>query len=146
MRHSRSGFTLLEMLLVVVLVGVIGTMAIPQISRLTGRNSVGRAALVVRQDLQRAFALAARLRKPVTLTADNSSAIYQVTDASNNVLLVRRLSRSQEYGVETMTFAPTTLTIQPSGVASAAVIVTLTSGGSTRQVKMTAAGLIRRTQ
>ena len=145
-RSGRAGFTLLEMLLVVVLIGVVGTMAVPQISRLTGKNSVSRAAMIVQQDLQRSFALAARLRKPVTLTASNSSKVYQVTDPSNNVLLVRQLTRTQEYGVETMTFSPTTLTIQPNGVSNSTITVTLTSSGSTRVVSMSSAGLVRRTQ
>ena len=134
------------MLLVIVIIGVMGAMMFPQISRMTGKNAVGRSAQVVQQDLQRAYTLAGRLRKPVTLTANNSSHAYQVTDASNNVLLSRNLATTQEYGVETMTFYPTTVTIQPNGVSSDTLGVTLVSKGSTRYVSMTRVGLIRRTQ
>jgi Tfp pilus assembly protein FimT len=134
------------MILVIVIIGVMGTLAFPQISRMTGKNSVGRSAQVVQQDLQRAYTLAGRLRKPVTLTAYNSAHVYQVTDASNNVLLTRQMAVGQDYGVETMTFYPTTVTIQPSGVASDTLGVTLISRGSTRYVSMTRVGLIRRTQ
>ena len=144
--RSRLGFTMLELLLVIVIIGILGALAFPQISMLTGKSSVARAAQVVQQDLQRAFALSARLRKPVTLTADNTARIYQVTDAAGSVLLTRRLAPGQDIGVQTMTFSPTTVTIQPNGVSSAAIGVTLTSNGSTRQVSMTRVGLVQRTQ
>ena len=121
-------------------------MAFPQISRMSGKNSVARSAQIIQQDLQRAFTLAASLRQPVTLTADNSAKIYQVTDASSNVLLTRKLSLGQEFGVESMTFTPTTVTIQPNGVSSDTIGVTVVSRGSTRHVSMTVVGLTRRTQ
>jgi prepilin-type N-terminal cleavage/methylation domain-containing protein len=143
---GRRGFTALEMILVVVIIGIMGAMFFPQISRMTGKNSVARSAQVVQQDLERTFTLAGRLRKPVTLTASNSLHIYQVTDPSGAVLLSRKLAVGQEYGVETMTFYPTTVTIQPTGVSSDSLGVTLTARGSTRYVSMTRVGLIRRTQ
>jgi len=146
-RHfGRRGFSLMEMILCIVIIGIMGAMFFPQISNLTRKNAVARAAQIVQQDLQRAYTLAGRLRKPVTLTADNTNHAYQVTDASNNILLSRNLGVTQEYGVETMTFSPTTLTIQPNGVSSDTLGVTLVSRGSTRYVSMTRVGLIRRTQ
>ena len=136
----------MEMILCIVIIGIMGAMFFPQISNLTRKNAVARAAQLVQQDLQRAYTLAGRLRKPVTLTADNTNHAYQVTDASNNILLTRNLGVTQEYGVETMTFYPTTVTIQPNGVSSDTLGVTLVSRGSTRYVSMTRVGLIRRTQ
>ena len=132
--------------MVIVIIGIMGAMFFPQISRMTGKDSVARSAQVVQQDLQRAFTLAGRLRKPVTLTASNSANSYTVTDPSSNVLLSRQMKIGQEYGVETMTFYPTTVTIQPYGVSSDTLGVTLVSKGSTRYVSMTRVGLIRRTQ
>jgi prepilin-type N-terminal cleavage/methylation domain-containing protein len=146
-RHfGRRGFSLMEMILCIVIIGIMGAMFFPQVSNLTRKNAVARAAQLVQQDLQRAYTLAGRLRKPVTLTADNTNHAYQVTDASNNILLSRNLGVTQEYGVETMTFYPTTVTIQPNGVSSDTLGVTLVSRGSTRYVSMTRVGLIRRTQ
>ena len=144
---DRAGFTALELVLVVVVVGVIGAIFLPQISGLTARNSLGKAADVVQADLEEAFTLAARLRKPVTLKADNSSHIYQVVDQTGGaVRLTRRLVLGQEFGVETMAFSSLNITIQPNGVASDTLGVTLTSRGSTRVISMTRVGLIRRTQ
>jgi prepilin-type N-terminal cleavage/methylation domain-containing protein len=145
-RLRRAGFTLVEMVLVIVLIGIIGAMFFPQISAMTGKDSVARSAQIVQQDLERTFALAARARKPMTLTADNSAHTYQVTDPSSSIVLNRSLALGQEYGVETMTFYPTTITIQPTGVSSDSLGVTLISRGSTRYVSMTRVGLIRRTQ
>ena len=136
-----------ELLLVVVLVGILTSVLIPQISAVTARSSVSRAAIVVEQDLERAFTLAARLRQPVVLTADNASKIYQVADQSGGtVRLTRRLALGQEFGVETMSFSSNSITIQPNGVASDTLGVTLTSRGSTRHIQMTRVGLIRRSQ
>ena len=144
---DRAGFTALELILVVVVIGVLGAMFLPQISTLTSKNSVGKAANIVQADLEQAFTLAARLRKPVILTADNGAHIYQVADqVGSTVRLTRRLKFGQEYGVETMTFSSASITIQPNGVASDSLGVTLTSRGSTRVISMTRVGLIRRVQ
>jgi len=144
---SRAGITIFELIVVVVIIGILGTVFLPQISSLTGRSSVGKAAELVQQDLEQAFTIAARLRKPVTLTANNSSHIYQVVDQSGGtVRLTRRLGLGQEFGVEGMTFSSSSITIQPNGVASDTLGVTLTSRGSTRKISMTRVGLVRRTQ
>jgi prepilin-type N-terminal cleavage/methylation domain-containing protein len=144
---SRRGFTMFELLLAVVIIGIMMAMFVPQISSLTGRSAVGKAAQVVQQDLARAFGLAARLRKPVIIQADNSQKIYQVVDESGGtVRLTRRLAVGQEFGVETMEFSSNSITIQPNGVASDTLGVTLTARGSTRHISMSLVGLIRRTQ
>lgn len=145
--RRRAGFTLIEMLLVVVMLGILSVLIIPMVSRLTAREKVSEAAAIVQHDLERAFSTAARLRRAVVLTADNSALIYQVTDQVGGTLrLTRRLNATQDASVQTMTFSPATITFQPNGIASAALTVTLTSGGATRVVEMTRVGLIRRTQ
>lgn len=144
---SRRGFTMFELLLSVVIIGIMMAMFVPQISSLTGRSAVGKAAQVVQQDLARAFGLAARLRKPVIIQANNSLKIYQVVDQTGGtVRLTRRLAVGQEFGVESMEFSSTSITIQPNGVASDTLGVTLTARGSTRHISMSLVGLTRRTQ
>ncbi|HEY4101421.1 MAG TPA: hypothetical protein VGM20_11170 [Gemmatimonadales bacterium] len=141
------GFTTLELTMVVVILGILTAMVVPQVSRYTEKSEAGRAAMVVQQDLERSFALAARLRQPMVLTADNTQHIYQVKDQTDDsVRLTRRLSLGQEFGVETMTFSNTSITIQPNGVASDTLGVTLTARNTTRHVSMTRIGLIQRTQ
>lgn len=144
---ARRGVTMMELMLVVVVTGIIGAASVPKLSRLTARSNTSRAAEVVRSDLERAFAIAARLRKPVQIVADQNAHIYQIVDQTGGtVRLTRSLALKGDIGVETMTFYPTTVTIQPNGVASDSIGVTLTSRGSTQRVSMTRVGLVRRTQ
>lgn len=143
----RAGLTLPELLIVVVCIGILAALAAPRITRLTARDKASAAAALIQTDLERAFSTAARLRKPVILTADNAAKLYQVADSgAGTVRLTRRLDQTNEYGVETMTFAPTSITIQASGIASSGLTVTLTSHGATRVVQMTRVGLIWRSQ
>jgi type II secretory pathway pseudopilin PulG len=135
------------MTMVVVILGIITAMLVPQLSSLTEKSEAGRAAMVVQQDLERTFTLAARLRKPMVLSADNTQHIYQVKDQTDDtVRLTRRLNLGQEFGVETMTFSNTSITVQPNGVASDTLGVTLVSRNTIRHVSMTRVGLIQRTQ
>jgi type II secretory pathway pseudopilin PulG len=135
------------MLIVVVVIGILIAAITPKISTLTARNKASAAAEMIQRDLERAFAIAARLRKPVQIVADNSALIYRVIDASGGTVRIsRRLDGAGEFGVQTMTFSPTTVTVNPNGVASDSLAVTLTSMGATRRVSMTRVGLVRRSQ
>lgn len=145
--RSRRGMTLTEMLVVVVLIGILAAVIVPRITRLTSRNKASEASAVIQRDLERAFSIAARLRRPVYIRADNAARIYQVTDVSGDTLrIIRNLTEKGEIGIQTMTFSPTTVTVQPNGIASAPLTVTITSHGATRVVSMTRVGLIRRSQ
>jgi type II secretory pathway pseudopilin PulG len=138
---------MIELMMVVVIIGILGAVVIPRISRLTARTKATEAAAIVQRDLERAFSVAARLRKSVVLTADNSARVYIVADtAGGTVRITRNLGETGESGVQQMVFSPTTITILPNGIASAPLTVTLTSHGSTRVVNMTRVGLIRRSQ
>ncbi len=144
---GRAGITLIEMVIVVVVLGILAAAGIPKISQLTARTKANEATAIVQRDLERAFAIAARLRKPVYISADNAGRYYQVKDvAGDTIRLNRRLFATDEYGVQVMTFSPTTVTVQPNGVASSALQVDLTFLGAQRQVTMTRVGLVRRTQ
>lgn len=144
---GRGGFTVTELLMVIVMIGILGAVMVPRITRLTARNKASEASAVVQRDLERAFSIAARLRRAVVLTADNAGLYYQISDAAKGtVRLNRNLRQGAEVGVETMTFSPTTITVQPNGIASAPLTVTLSSHGAVRTITMTRVGLIRRTR
>jgi prepilin-type N-terminal cleavage/methylation domain-containing protein len=61
-RSPQSGFTLLELLLVIVILGVAFLVAFPTISRITTHSRVNQAAMVVAHDLSLAVSAAARER------------------------------------------------------------------------------------
>lgn len=144
-RAARRGFTLMELLLVVVILGILAAAGLPRIGALTAKEKASRAAQVLQVDIERAFAIAARLRKPVRLQFTNGSRSYDVRDLATNTLrLTRRLDGTSDFSVETMTANPAIVHINPNGIAEDTLNVVVTSRGTTREVSTTRVGLSRR--
>ena len=140
MRLNRLGFTLIEMLIVITTIGLLTAVALPKIGRQIRSYRLGRAAGVVAGDLENAFSMAARQRKPLRLSL--SGGTYTVADRTGGtVRLTRRGDR--EYGVASMAFSASPLDIFPSGIASAADTVTLSNGDASRRITVSKAGQVR---
>jgi hypothetical protein len=100
----------------------------------------------VAADLEQAFTLAARYRKPMRLSCACGGPTYTYTVADltgGTVRLTRTMGLNTDLGGVTLNFAPSPVDIYPSGVSTAALTVTLTSGISTRTVTLSTAGLAR---
>ena len=138
-RALRRGFTLIETIIAIVIIGIILRAGLPAFSRTLRVGRVNSAAQVVAGDMDRAFATAARQRKPVRITWNNSAMQYTLTNrTSGTVLLTRPLGTA---GATSVTFSVSPLDIFPGGFASAALTVTLAEQDYTRHVRMTRAGL-----
>lgn len=138
-RALRRGFTLIEIVVVIVVIGLILRFALPGVSRSLRVGRVNQAAQVLSGDLDRAFSTAARQRKPVRVAWNNSAMQYTLADrASGTVLLTRPLGKA---GGTTVNFSASPLDIFPGGFASSALTVTVTEGDYTRHIQMTRAGL-----
>lgn len=128
----------------IVIISILTAMSIPPITSLLDRARVNHAAVVVAADLQNAFAMAARQRKPVRLACNCANGVYTVVDRPSGTLrLTRSIVGENETGAATLAFSPSPVDIFPSGVASAPLTVTLTTRGYSRQVTMTSAGQVR---
>ena len=142
---SALGFTLIEMLMVIVLLGILGSVMVPQVSRFTTRAKVRETAGTVAGDLEQAVTLAGRLRKPVTLSWSGST--YQVRDRatspSDTIRLQRTVAFGSDFGVRRIEFSPASVVIFPNGLVSAAVSVEVESDGFGRVVTLSPAGLVR---
>jgi len=66
-KYSRFGFSVIELIAVVAILGIMASIAGPAMSRVVRHNRVNRAATVITADLQNPFAVAARQREPVTI-------------------------------------------------------------------------------
>lgn len=141
-----AGFTLIEMLTVIVMIGILSVVLMPQISRIITRAKINEAASMVAGDLEQAVGLAGRLRKPVTV-AFVSGGTYTIRDRATSPNDTLRLTRDfgfgSDQGAKTVTFTPTSVTIFPNGLVSGSLLVQLTSNGYTRQVTLSPAGLVR---
>jgi type II secretion system protein H len=144
-KSARHGFSMMEMLVVIVVLGILSAMVGPAMSRVVRHNRVNRSATLIAADLQNAFAVAARQREPVRIQADASTRSYQFVDRKTGAVLRIRTfyGDTSEYRLTLLTFTPTTIDVFPSGVSSAPLVVNLANGDYTRQVTASTAGFIR---
>jgi prepilin-type N-terminal cleavage/methylation domain-containing protein len=144
-RYTRRGFTVTELALTIVVLGLLTMITVPRLASLVNHSRVNRTTALVAADLERAFAMAGRQRKPVRLSCACDSVLYRVVDRTGGtVRLTRNLAGDDESGVTALAFNPTTpVEIFPSGVASSPLTVTISAGGYARQVTMTSAGQVR---
>lgn len=117
--RSRSGFSMTEVLIVVILLGILSTFAIPNITRSMKRTRSDRALMVIKGDMENAFSLAARQGRPVLIDFITDIPAYRVMDrASGRVLLERRFGNDTPYGAKGMWVSSKTVTLFPNGFAS----------------------------
>jgi prepilin-type N-terminal cleavage/methylation domain-containing protein len=144
-KYTRRGFTVLELIVVVVIFGIMVSLALPPMSRVIRHNRVNRAATVIASDLQNAFSTAGRSRQPVRIQADNVNRSYQFIDRkTGTVLRIRTFyGDTSEFKLTTLTFNPTTVDVFPSGISSAALTVDLSNGDYSKQLTASTAGFVR---
>jgi len=143
--ENRLGFSILELMVVVAIIGILATMAGPAISRIVRHQRVNRAATVIASDLQNAFAVAARQRQPVRIQADAATRSYQFTDRKTGAVLRIRTfyGDTSEYRLTKLQFTPTTIDVFPSGISSNAVTIDLANGDYSKQITASTAGFVR---
>ena len=147
-RRARSGFTMVELALTLTVIAILAAMMVPKIGRIMQATRVNRTTAIIAADVEQAFTLAARFRRPMRLSCDCVNGTYTVADlAGGTVRLSRTLGQDQDLGTVTLTFttnpAGGTVDIFPSGVSSATLSARITSGISTRAVNASTAGHVR---
>jgi len=143
--RGLKGFTLFELLIVVVILGIAATMMGPAMSRIVRHQRVNRASMIIVSDLQNAFAVAARQREPVRVQADAASRSYQFVDRKTGAVLRIRAfyGDTSEYKLSTLVFTPTTFDVFPNGVSSSPVTINLANGDYTKTITASTAGFVR---
>ena len=144
--HGLKGFSLFEIAIVIVIIGILAAMTGPAMSRIVRHQRVNRAATVIVADMQNAFAVAARQREPVLIQADASTRSYQFIDRkTGTVLRIRAFyGDTSEYRLSSLVFHPsTTIDVFPNGVSSVADTIDLANGDYSKQITMSTAGFVR---
>jgi type II secretory pathway pseudopilin PulG len=135
---------MLELALTLCVIGIMTAMMVPKIGRMVQATRLNREIAIVAADLERAFTLAARYRKPMRLSCTCGTQTYTIADRTGGtVRLSRRLGADADLGTLTLTFSASPVDIFPSGVSTAPDTVRITSGISTRAVVLTTAGQVR---
>jgi type II secretory pathway pseudopilin PulG len=131
-------------MIVVVIIGVLAAFGFPRVAREIRRARANQASAIVAADVEVAFSMAGRQRKPVTLSYVSASKELQIADRATGTVIRRRpLGTGTEWNMDQVTTSGLPVTIFPSGVASGAFTIDLISGSSTRRVSSTRVGLTR---
>ncbi|HEY8166247.1 MAG TPA: prepilin-type N-terminal cleavage/methylation domain-containing protein [Gemmatimonadaceae bacterium] len=144
--QRRTGFSMLEMLTVMIIIALLIAIAVPKMARIIRHERVNRAAQVLVADLQNAFAMAGRQRAPVRLQFDPTLLKYTFSDRATGTLYQTRImNKASEFGLTSLTASPSTIDVLPNGIASAAFAVVVAQGDYSRQVTASSAGFVRMT-
>jgi prepilin-type N-terminal cleavage/methylation domain-containing protein len=143
--RNRRGFTLIEALVVVSILGVMATFAVPAVERTLLSNKADRAAAIVVTDVQNAMGIAARQRKPVRISFGVSPYRMNVRDRVTNALMYRRYYGQgvSPYGVTYLAATQNPFFVFPNGIVNGAVTITLRVGPHERRISVSRVGQIR---
>ena len=153
LKQKSAGFTLLELMIAVVVVGILATIALPSFREFIERSNVRSSAESVLNALQLARAEAVRRNEQITFTLGSGTGAtsWQVADSAGTVIQQSR-SSGEGSAVVTATLTPaaaTTLVFNGFGrVVGAGGLSTIVFGSAgtslTVQVEIQApGGLIR---
>ena len=141
---QRVGFTLVEMLISITVMGAVAAMGLPKVNSSIRQQRVIAASNALAGDMEAAFSLAARQRRPVRILYDSPTREIRIIDRTALTVYSRRpLGLTSEYHLDAVSISPATVDVFPVGLASAAFTVTLTNGPFQRRVIVTRTGLTR---
>lgn len=140
----RSGFTLLEVLIVMVIGAIAIMMAAPSIGSTVRQTHAQQSAATIAQDLQRGLSLATRTRHPIQLIIDEANKSYQLIDrVDGTVYATQHFGDDTDFALTAMDAAPVQVDMLPNGTVSEQLIVTIQAADNRRQILMTRAGMVR---
>jgi prepilin-type N-terminal cleavage/methylation domain-containing protein len=146
----RSGFTMIEMIIVFVVFGAVAMISIRSVGETLRRDRVAKATAILGADIEQAFAIAARQRTPVMMVLDRANKTFSIIDrnSSTNIYRRRKFDKTADYGVDTLYANKDTIYIMPNGLATDTLNLTLrivSRGGAlyTKSVRSSLGGMVR---
>lgn len=123
----RCGFTLIEVLIAVAIIGIMAAVAAPHIGSMTEQQRVNRTALMVASDIRAAFTSAARGRVPVHVAFTFANRSYTITNRVTGDTIIQRDLSTGDLNVTGLSGSNATLDVFPSGIASSTDTITIGS-------------------
>jgi prepilin-type N-terminal cleavage/methylation domain-containing protein len=149
-RTRRRGFTLLELIVVITVMGILTAMSIGKSSRILTGWRVNRAAQAYSEELQQGFAIVGRNRKPVIMSFNTDSMTFYIRsrpDAAGTVTTFRRrhFGKDSEYKLKVadLTFNRLSLEVYPPGLAADSLSIVISKQGAARRIRMLRGGLVQ---
>jgi len=139
----RTGYTLVELIVALVIVGITAALGIPRISQIANQNRVLRGAQAVQIEVQQAFAIAGRNRAPVTVRWSSASVELQVTNRTGSTIYRRANMRAFGLDAADVSVSPSVFTVFPNGIAGDSLTIRVQRGSYSRMVRVSRAGMIR---
>jgi prepilin-type N-terminal cleavage/methylation domain-containing protein len=143
-RAFRHGYTLPEMLIVIVIIVLVVAMSFPVTARTVRHGRINQAVNVIAGDLETAVSYAARERKPVRIAYAPGATSFTIAERNTGTVLRRReLGIDSEWRVSAISFSSGTVDVFPAGITSGALTVQVGDGSYSRQVRLSRAGLVQ---
>ena len=143
----RAGVTFIEILTVIVIASILGMLSVGRISTQITQSKVTRASQAIRNDLQSAFAIAARNRQPVRIVWDASRMSFSIMNRAQT-LTYRKVTLGALSGYalnsSNVTMYPNNpVEVFPNGLATDSISFAINVNGYQKRIGMTRAGLVR---
>lgn len=147
----RAGFSLLELLVVVALIGILAALAAPSLTGYLSVSRVNRAASEIESDVARTRMEAVRRGRSASLRPAPGGSTYKITiNGDDGVTEVRTVQqRDLRSDFNTISFSATTpaaITFNSRGLLDAAggATITLVRGGKTAALQVSPIGRVTR--
>lgn len=147
--RPRHGFSIMEMLVVVILAGIIMSVAGVRVSGMMTQQRVIRAAGTVQTDLELAFAVAQRNRAPtrISWTASAGSLVLKISNRAGDTVYKRTDMKPMGINYGSVTTSSSAVDVFPNGFASDtfSLQISVTQNGRNykRRVRMSRAGMVK---
>jgi len=146
MRLKRAGFSMLELLVVLVITGVVTGLSMSRFSAYLAHERIAKAAIGIADDLRMAFAIPGRIRRPVRIWCDTTKMQMTVTDRAQSTTY-RKTAFGSRYNLNSTSVAyyPSSAWVEifPNGFASDTMVITLSSSGYTERIKVSKGGMVQ---
>jgi prepilin-type N-terminal cleavage/methylation domain-containing protein len=139
----RAGFSLMEMLIVIVVVGLLLLILVPRIGPTTARREVNGAAEAFASIFRQGRASAVQMRQTVTVSFNSGVATLLVSPGGVLDTIGYPLNFPIDFGL-TPTVSGSTIVVGPTGMVTsgAPFTFTATKRGNSRTITVTGAGRI----
>jgi prepilin-type N-terminal cleavage/methylation domain-containing protein len=147
--RPRHGFSILELVVVLVLVGIVGVISTGRISAMRAEQRVVRSAGVIQTQMEQAFALAGRNHVPMHIVWNSTTMLLRVMDRSEATTYGTTNLSNSGFGLHAseITVSRNSTEVYPNGFANDTLSITITTqrGGTTysKRVRMSRAGLVK---